>query len=124
MRSAPWPTQWTTLTDGCTESSASRYWPNDCQRRSSDAPMPPGQPSRATSAGRAAVPVPSITEPPRIRSDQAIGSGLDDLDRLHAVALLDAIDVLHAARDLTEDRVVAVEVRRGAVADVELAARG
>src|SRR4051812_42386825 len=81
-------------------------------------------PSMATSAGRAAAPVPSMTEPFLIRSVHAIGSALLDLDGLHRVALLDAVDVFHAARHLPEDRVVAVEVRRRSVADVELAARG
>src|SRR5438477_7415396 len=80
-------------------------------------------PSIATSAERAPAPVPSITDPPQRRSDQAIGSGLEDLDRLHAVALLDPVHVLHAARHLTEYGVVAVEVRGRAVTDVELAAR-
>src|SRR5687767_14502304 len=79
-------------------------------------------PSTATSARRAGAPLPSTTEPPRIRSDQAIGSGLLDGDGLHAIALLDAVHVLHAGDDLAEHRVVAVEVRHGAVGDVELAA--
>src|SRR5262249_18005139 len=52
------------------------------------------------------------------------GSGLDDGHRLHPVALLDAVDVLHAAHHLAEDGVVAVEVWRRAVGDVELAPRG
>src|SRR4030095_14537215 len=80
-------------------------------------------PSTATSARRAGAPVPSITAPPRTRSDQAIGSGFLDGDGLHLVALLDAVHVLHAGDDLAEHRVVAVEVRRAAVGDVELAAR-
>src|SRR6267142_549362 len=79
-------------------------------------------PSTATSARRAGAPLPSTTEPPRSRRDHAIGSGLLDRDRLHLVALLDAVHVLHAGDDLAEDRVVAVEMRRGAVTDVELAA--
>src|SRR2546421_2354226 len=79
-------------------------------------------PSTATSARRAGAPLPSTTEPPRSRSDHAIGSGLLDRDRLHLVALLDAIHVLHAGDDLAEDRVVAVQVRGGAITDVELAA--
>src|SRR4030095_8154981 len=73
-------------------------------------------PSMATSAARPAAPVPSTTDPLRIRRDHAIGSGLLDLDGLHPVALLDLVHVLHAARDLAEHRVVAVEVRRRPVA--------
>src|SRR5919198_2757493 len=80
-------------------------------------------PSTATSARRAGAPEPSTTEPPRIRSDHAMALLLDDRHGLHPVARLDAVDVLHAAGDLAEDRVVAVEVRRRPVADVELAAR-
>src|SRR5688572_4670866 len=81
-------------------------------------------PSTAMSASRAGAPEPSMSEPPRMRRDQVIGSFLDDRHRLHLVALLDAVHVLHAARHLAEDGVAAVEVRRVAVADVELAARG
>src|ERR671931_134808 len=80
-------------------------------------------PTTSTSARRAGAPDPSTTEPPRIRSDHAMALLLDDRHGLHPVALLDAVDVLHAAGDLAEDRVVAVEVRRRPVADVELAAR-
>src|SRR5207247_1995842 len=49
---------------------------------------------------------------------------LADGDRRHLVALPDAVHVLHAARDLAEDRVAVVEVRLRAVGDVELRARG
>src|SRR5678815_4567448 len=80
-------------------------------------------PSTATSAARAGPPAPSTTEPPRIRSDQATRSGLVDDDRLHPVALLDTVHVLHAGRHTAEHGVVVVEVGRGAVGDVELAAR-
>src|SRR5688572_27328341 len=79
-------------------------------------------PSTATSAARAGAPEPSMSEPPRMRSDQLTGSFLDDRHRLHPIALLDAVHVLHAARDLGKLRVVAVQVRRGPIADVELAA--
>src|SRR5438034_3154521 len=48
----------------------------------------------------------------------------DDPHRRHPVALSDPVDVLHAGDDLPEDGVVTVEVGRGAIADVELAARG
>src|SRR5690242_14394815 len=79
-------------------------------------------PSTATSAVRAGAPLPSMTVPPRISSDQAI-SRLLDRDRGHAIALLDAIDLVHAGDDLAEHGVVVVQVRRGAIGDVELAAR-
>src|SRR5262245_56623481 len=78
-------------------------------------------PSIATSAGRAGAPLPSISEPLRTSSDQATPLLFDDGDRRHLVALLDPVDVLPARHDLAEDRVLAVEVRRGAIADVELA---
>src|SRR5438093_8627388 len=78
--------------------------------------------STATSARRAGAPLPSTTEPPRRRSDHAIGSGLLDGHGLHLVALLDAVHVLHPRDDLAEHGVVAVQMRRGAVGDVELAA--
>src|SRR5437870_12503689 len=78
--------------------------------------------STATSARRAGAPLPSTTVPPRRRSDHAIGSGLLDGHGLHAVALLDAIHVLHAGGDRAEHRVAAVQVGDGAVGDVELAA--
>src|SRR5688572_19695472 len=80
-------------------------------------------PSTATSARRARAPEPSTTQPPPMSRDHAIGLLLDDGHRLHPVALFDAVHVLHAAGDLAEDRVAAVEVRGGAVADVELAPR-
>src|SRR6185503_17826166 len=91
-------------------------------------PLSPGatattrSPSTATSAARAGAPLPSMTVPPRISSDQAI-SRLLDRDRGHAIALLDAIDLLHARDDLAEHGVVVVEVWGGAVGDVELTAR-
>src|SRR5690242_2916099 len=81
-------------------------------------------PSSATSAARAGAPLPSMTEPLRTRSDQANGLLFRDRDRGHLVALLDAVDELHAGHDLAEHGVLPVEVRRGAVADVELAAGG
>src|SRR4029450_5598134 len=90
-------------------------------------PLSPGptaamrSPSTATSAARAGPPAPSTTEPPWIRSDQATRSGLVDDDRLHPVALLDAVHLLHAGRHTAEHGVVVVEVGRGAVGDVELA---
>src|SRR5262252_2656531 len=80
-------------------------------------------PSMATSAARAGVPLPSIREPFLTRSDQAIRLFFGDRDRGHLVALLDAVDKLHARHDLAEHGVLAIEVRRIAVADVELAAR-
>src|SRR5258705_4842505 len=91
-------------------------------------PLSPGptaamrSPSTATSAARARLPLPSTTVPPRMRSDQAMCSGLVDDDRLHPVALLDPVHVLHAGGHAPEHGVVVVEVRRGAVGDVELAA--
>src|SRR4029453_17554558 len=93
----------------------------------SAAPTRPGatattrSPSTATSAARAGAPLPSTTVPPRISRDQAT-SGFLDGHRRHPVALLDAIDVLHAVHHLAEHGVVVVEVRRGPVGDVELAA--
>src|SRR5262245_43710753 len=78
-------------------------------------------PSTATSAARAGAPLPSIGEP-FWSSDQAIRLVFGDRDRGHLVALLDAVDELHARHDLAEHGVLAVEVRRRAVADVELAA--
>src|SRR5215471_2985971 len=78
-------------------------------------------PSTATSAARAGAPEPSTSEPFRTRRDQAtllFGDG----DRGHLVALLDAVDVLHAGHDAAEHRVLTVQVRCRAVADVELAA--
>src|SRR5215470_6393497 len=78
-------------------------------------------PSTATSARRAGAPLPSITEPFLTRSDQATLL-FGDRDRGHLVALLDAVDELHAGHDLAEHGVLAVEVRGRAVADVELAA--
>src|SRR2546428_51163 len=48
----------------------------------------------------------------------------DDLDGLDAVADLDRIDDVHAARDPTEDGVLAVQLGRRGERDVELAARG
>ena len=49
MRRAPWPTKWATFTAGRTDASASRYWPKLCQRRSSEAPMPPAHPFTTSS---------------------------------------------------------------------------
>src|SRR2546430_17153969 len=80
-------------------------------------------PSTATSARRAGAPVPSTTEPFRISSDQAMALRFDDRHRRHPIALPDPVHVLHAGDDVSEDGVVSVEVGRGAVADVELAAR-
>src|SRR5262247_1050184 len=79
-------------------------------------------PSTATSAARAGAPLPSISEPFLTRSDQAIQLVFGDRDRGHLVTLLDAVDELHARHDLAEHGVLAVEMRRRAVADVELAA--
>src|SRR5215510_3423736 len=78
-------------------------------------------PSTATSAARAGAPLPSIREPFLTRSDQAIRLYFGDRDRGHLVALLDAVDELHARHDLAEHGVLAVEMRRCVVADVELA---
>src|SRR5262245_9890433 len=80
-------------------------------------------PSTATSAWYRGAPLPSITRPLRTSSDQGRVLLLDDRHRLHAVALLDAVDVLYARDHVTEDRVVAVEVRGRAIGDVELAPR-
>src|ERR1044071_4791628 len=80
-------------------------------------------PSSATSAWTRGAPLPSITHPSLTSSDQA-KLFLDDRDGLHAVALLDAVDVLHARDHVAEHRIVAVEVRGGSIGDVELAARG
>src|SRR5512145_47013 len=77
--------------------------------------------STATSARRRGAPVPSTTSPPRIRSDQATLL-LDDDHGRHPVPLLDPVHVLDPRHHLTEHRVVAVEVRLGAISDVELAA--
>src|SRR5215469_5793650 len=81
-------------------------------------------PSTATSASAAGAPLPSTTVPFLIRSDQAIPllRGLDDLHRLHLVALLDLVDHVHARHDLAEHGVLAVEEIRGRERDVELAA--
>src|SRR5262245_22598070 len=90
----------------------------------SAAPARPGStattrsPSTATSAARAGAPLPSTTVPPRSSRDQAT-SGFLDGHRRHPVALPDAVDVLHPLHDLAEHRVVVVQVRRGAVGDVE-----
>ena len=72
-RSAPWPTKWTTLIDGRTERSASRYCPNPSQARSTLAPIPPAQP-RTDSARPGAmgagenehIPTTSVVHPWRI----------------------------------------------------------
>src|SRR5215813_6505099 len=83
-------------------------------------------PSTATSAATPGAPLPSITVPPLMRSDQAIGllGDLDDLHGLHLVALLDVVHDVHARDDLAEDSVLAVEEVRGSEGDVELAPRG
>src|SRR5215831_16990534 len=83
-------------------------------------------PSTATSAATPGAPLPSITVPPLMRSDQAIGllGDVDDLHGLHLVALLDVVHDVHARGDLAEHRVLAVEEMRGGEGDVELAARG
>src|SRR5215813_5601869 len=83
-------------------------------------------PSTATSAATPGAPLPSITVPPLMRSDQAIGllGDVDDLHGLHLVALLDVVHNVHARDDLAEDGVLAVEEVRGGEGDVELAPRG
>src|SRR5215510_14374479 len=83
-------------------------------------------PSTATSAATPGAPLPSITVPPLMRSDQAIGllGDVDDLHGLHLVALLDAVHDVHARGDLAEDGVLAVEKMRGSEGDVELAPCG
>src|SRR6266511_1850532 len=89
--------------------------------------MPPMQsPSTATSAATPGAPLPSTTVPPLMRSDQAMNllGRLEDLDRLHLVALLDVVHDVHARGDLAEDGVLAVEEVGGGEGDVELAARG
>src|SRR5262249_45867737 len=92
-------------------------------------------PASATFARRPGAPVPSRTVPSRMSQSNARGalrparrrgrSGLRllDLDALHLVAGLDAVDHVHARRHLAEDRVVVVEVRRRGKANVELATR-
>src|SRR4030095_7375191 len=82
-------------------------------------------PSTATSAATPGAPLPSTTVPPLMRSDQAINllSCLDDLHRLHLVALLDVVHDVHARGDLAEHGVLAVEEMGGSEHDVELAAR-
>src|SRR2546426_1311390 len=82
-------------------------------------------PSSATSAATAGAPLPSTTVPFLIRTDQAIYLlRVDDLDRLHLVALLDAVHDVHPRDDLAEDHVAPVQMRLGLEADVELAPRG
>src|SRR2546430_2859672 len=81
--------------------------------------------STATSARRAGAPVPSMTEPFLMSSDQIIPAlRFDDRHRRHSITLPDAVHVLHAGDGASKDGVVSVEMGRGAVADVELAARG
>src|SRR5262245_59255073 len=81
-------------------------------------------PSTATSAGRMGAPLPSTTEPFRMRRDQATSVGhVDDGHRLHAVADRDAVHHVHPLGDLPEDGVLPVEERRGLEGYVELAAR-
>src|SRR6266508_424947 len=65
-----------------------------------------------------------MTSPFLISRDQLKTLALDDPHRLHPLALLDLVDVLHAGRHLPEHGVVVVEVRLGAVRDVELAPGG
>src|SRR2546430_923584 len=81
-------------------------------------------PSTATSARRAGSPVPSMTEPFLMSSDQVMRLRFDDRHRRHSIALPDAVHVLHAGDGASKHGVVSVEVGRAAVADVELAARG
>src|SRR5882672_9759849 len=82
-------------------------------------------PSTATSAATPGAPLPSTTVPPLRRSDQAIPllGNLDDLHRLHLVALLDVVHDVHARGDLAEHGVLAVEEVGGREGDVELAPR-
>src|SRR3989442_7832057 len=83
-------------------------------------------PSTATSAAIAGAPLPSTTVPFLISSDQAMRSpgGLDDLHRLHLVALLDLVHHVHPRGDLAEHGVLAVEEMGGGERDVELAPGG
>src|SRR2546422_5357011 len=81
-------------------------------------------PSTATSARRAGSPVPSMTEPFLMSSDQVMRLRFDDRHRRHSIALPDAVHVLHAGDGASKHGVVSVEGGRGAVADVDLAARG
>src|SRR3989454_10212833 len=104
-------------------------WPVASITRAASPPSPGPttamrSPSIATSARCPGAPVPAMTVPPRISRDQATGLLLDDRHRLHPIARLDAIDVIHAGDHLTEDRVVAVEVGLRPIGDVELAAGG
>src|SRR2546430_1066973 len=81
-------------------------------------------PSTATSARRAGSPVPSMTEPFLMSSDQVMRLRFDDRHRRHSIVLPDAVHVLHAGDGASKHGVVSVEVGRGTVADVELATRG
>src|SRR3989442_3865995 len=81
-------------------------------------------PSTATSARRAGSPVPSMTEPFLMSSDQVMRLRFDDRHRRHSIALPDAVHVLHAGDGASNHGVVSVERRRWTVADVELATRG
>src|SRR4030095_4552767 len=82
-------------------------------------------PSTATSAATLGAPLPSTTVPPLMRSDQAMNlrGRLDDLHRLHLVALLDVVHDVHARGDLAEHGVLAVEEVGSREGDVELAPR-
>src|SRR5215510_6263534 len=78
-------------------------------------------PSTATSAARAGAPLPSISEPFLTRSDQAIRlcfgkvvSGMELVDRIKQGDKMTSVTI-------AEHGVLAVEVRRRAIADVELA---
>ena len=90
-------------------------------RRSRDRPGPPRpgptaamrSPSTATSAARAGAPLPSITEPPRIRSDQAIAQASWIATVFIRSPCLMRSTCSMPARHLAEHGVVAVEVRRG-----------
>src|SRR5947207_14823274 len=71
-------------------------------------------PSSARSAATPGAPLPSTTVPFLIRTDQAICLlRVDDLDRLHLVALLDAVHDVHPRDDPPEHRVHAVQQVRG-----------
>src|SRR2546427_7482020 len=82
-------------------------------------------PSTATSARRAGAPVPSMTEPFLMSSDQIIPAlRFDDRHRRHSITLPDAVHVLHAGDGASKHGVVSVEMGRGAGTAGEHAARG
>src|SRR5438445_139053 len=82
-------------------------------------------PSTATSARRAGAPVPSMTEPFLMSSDQIIPAlRFDDRHRRHSITLPDAVHVLHAGDGASEGGVLAVQARVVGEHDEDLAPRG